>query len=158
MRGDGGVGVRPIGYCRRYDYCTVAAATTVRDTHSALCGYCIYHYTNNTYNSRATILRGGGGPSFCPSLLAQGYNSLYSKAAQLQQQNQLQRVDLWVNNPIGQQLGPALPLQKADLSTSVIIVSYGRSRPIAHSLPQSTDTPSHTHGVKWNQKEQQNKI
>ena len=84
------------------------AAATVRDTHSALCGYCIYHYTNNTYNSRATILRGGGGPSFCPSLLAQWYNSLYSKAAQLQQQNQLQRVDLWVNNPIRQQLGPAL--------------------------------------------------
>ena len=78
--------------------------------------------TNNTYNSRATILRGGGGPSFCPSLLAQWYNSLYSKAAQLQQQNQLQQVDLWENNPIRQQLGPAL-------------VSYGRSRPIAHPPP-----------------------
>ena len=33
-----------------------------------LCGYCIYKHT---YNFRATILRGGGGPSFCPSLLAQ---------------------------------------------------------------------------------------
>ena len=135
------------------------AAATVRDTHSALCGYCIYHYTNNTYNSRATILHGGGGPSFCLSLRQWCITqSLYSKATQLEQQSQLQRGDLWVNNPIGQQLGPALPLQKADLSTSVIIVSYGRSRPIAHSLPQSTDTPSHTHGVKWNQKEQQNKI
>ena len=119
------------------------AAATVRGTHSPLCGYCIYYTPTLRTTQRATIYCAAaeGRPSARLCWRNGIQHSLYSKAAQLQQQNQLQRVDLWENNPIRQQVARAGAL-----------VSCGRSpRPIAHAVHQSQINWHSLAHTKWNQ-------